>query len=186
MASSDWLIGRDRRAEASERIYAAAAELISREGYDKFSIDALAAKIHCSPATIYRHAGGKTVIREAVVGIFAARVVDVVREDIRTLDGPDRIVTAVVMALRRIRSDPLGPIMMSGLQNGRGGWVTGSPVVEALAQEMIGTSRPNPAAAQWLMRVVLALWCWPVSDPELEYRMVRDFLGPVFADPVQA
>ncbi|MQY27339.1 TetR/AcrR family transcriptional regulator [Nocardia aurantia] len=181
--STDWLIGRNRRAEASERIYTAAAELIARDGYHRFTIDALAAKIHCSPATIYRHAGGKAVIREAVLAMFAARVVDVVRDSIRGLDGRERVVTAVVEALRRIRSDPLGPIMMNGLQNGHSGWLTGSPMVEGLAAEMIGADRPDPAAAQWLVRAVLALWCWPVPDPELEYRMVREFLGPVFARP---
>ncbi|MFE9326588.1 TetR/AcrR family transcriptional regulator [Nocardia sp. NPDC052278] len=181
MVSGDWLIGRDRGAVASERIYAAAAELIARDGYDRFTIDALAAKIHCSPATIYRHAGGKAVIREAVLAMFAARVVDGVRESIRDLDGGDRIVTAVVVALRRIRSDPLGPIMMSGVRDGRGGSLVTSPVVEALAAEMIGAQRSNPAAAQWLVRVVMALWCWPVPDPELEERMVREFLGPVLA-----
>ena len=39
-ATGDWLIGRDRHAEAAERIYAAAAELMSRNGYDGFTIDA--------------------------------------------------------------------------------------------------------------------------------------------------
>ena len=54
MPRHDWLVGRDRRSEAAERIYAAAAELIARRGYDAFTIEALAAQVHCSPATIYR------------------------------------------------------------------------------------------------------------------------------------
>lgn len=59
MAPEDWLVGRNRRDEAADRIYAAAATLLARHGYDAFSIDALAAAVHCSPATIYRHTGAR-------------------------------------------------------------------------------------------------------------------------------
>ena len=54
MARNDWLIGGDRRSEAAERIYAAATDLVSRTGFENFSIEALAAAVHCAPATIYR------------------------------------------------------------------------------------------------------------------------------------
>lgn len=37
MPHEDWLLGRDRHGEAVERIYGAAAELISRVGYDAFT-----------------------------------------------------------------------------------------------------------------------------------------------------
>ena len=43
MARNDWLIGGDRRSEAAERIYAAATDLVSRTGFENFSIEALAA-----------------------------------------------------------------------------------------------------------------------------------------------
>lgn len=43
MARDDWLVGRDRRSAAAERIYASAADLIARRGYDGFTIEALAA-----------------------------------------------------------------------------------------------------------------------------------------------
>ncbi len=182
MSTRDWLIGRDRQAEASDRIYAAAAELIARDGLDAFTIETLAAKIHCSPATIYRHAGGKSAIREAVIRIISARIVELVLESIRTLEGPDRVVTAVVVALQRIRSHPLGPMMIGSIRNGRdGAWVTESAVVERLAEEMIGGPQPDSVAAQWLLRVVLALWCWPMKDPDVEYQMLKNFLGPAFA-----
>ena len=80
MPRHDWLVGRDRRSEAAERIYAAAADLIARRGYEAFTIEALAAQVHCSPATIYRHAGGKAAIRDAVVATQATRIVDSARE----------------------------------------------------------------------------------------------------------
>ena len=113
MAADDWLVGRDRHSEAAERIYAAAADLMSRQGYDAFSIDALAATVHCSPATIYRHTGGKAAIRDAVLGRKPNASSTSVREAITGLTGPERVVTATTVALQRLRTDPLAQIMRS-------------------------------------------------------------------------
>ena len=113
MPREDWLVGRDRRSEACERIYAAAADLITRRGYDGFTIEALAEKVHCSPATIYRHAGGKAAIRDAVIALQAARIVDTTREAIKELTGPERVVTATIVALERLQSDPLAQLVRS-------------------------------------------------------------------------
>lgn len=162
MARDDWLVGRDRRSAAAERIYAAAADLIARRGYDGFTIEALAARVHCSPATIYRHAGGKATIRDAVVGIQAARIVDTTREAIKDLRGPERVVTATIMALERLRSDPLAQLMRSIHAAPVSDWVINSPTVTALAAEMLGPGHDDPLAAQWLIRVFLALWGWPL------------------------
>jgi uncharacterized protein YegP (UPF0339 family) len=177
MPRDDWLVGRDRRGAAAERIYAAAAEIISRRGYEGFTIEALAAKVHCSPATIYRHAGGKTAIRDAVVAIQAARIVDAAREAIKDLTGPERVVTATLAALQRLQSDPLAQLMRSTPVSD---WVTSSPTVTGLAAEMLGhdvRDNPDPLAAQWLIRVFLALWCWPLKDAAAERATVERFLG---------
>lgn len=181
MATDDWLVGRDRHSEAAERIYAAAADLMSRHGYDAFSIDALAATVHCSPATIYRHAGGKAAIRDAVLGRQAERILDSVREAIAELTGPDRIVTATTVALQRLRADPLAKIMRSMVTLPGEEWLTDSPVVNRLATEMVGMTTPDPVAAQWLIRAFLALWYWPIKDADTEDHMVRRFLGPPYA-----
>lgn len=177
MPQNDWLLGRDRRSEAAERIYATAADIISHVGYDGFSIDALAAEVHCSPATIYRHAGGKAAIRDAVVAIQANRIVDAVRDTIKDLTGPDRVVTATILALQRMRSDPLVQLMKSTQLVPGSEWLTTSPVVTAFASEMLGQDNPDPLATQWLIRVFLALWCWPLKDPEAERAIVERFLG---------
>ncbi|OBI91521.1 TetR/AcrR family transcriptional regulator [Mycobacterium sp. 1245805.9] len=177
MRREDWLVGRDRRSEATERIFAAAADLISREGYDGFTIEALAARVHCSPATIYRHAGGKAAIRDAVVAIQAARIVDATREAIKDLKGPDRVVTATIIALQRLRSDPLAQLVQSIHANPVSEWVISSPTVTELAAEMVGPENDDPLAAQWLIRVFLALWCWPVKDPDTERALIQRFLG---------
>lgn len=148
-----------------------------RRGYDGFTIEALAARVHCSPATIYRHAGGKATIRDAVVGIQAARIVDTTREAIKDLRGPERVVTATIMALERLRSDPLAQLMRSIHAAPVSDWVINSPTVTALAAEMLGPGHDDPLAAQWLIRVFLALWGWPLKDPAAERALVHRFLG---------
>ncbi|OBF20663.1 helix-turn-helix domain-containing protein [Mycobacterium sp. ACS4331] len=178
MSRNDWLVGGDRSDAAAERIYAGAADLIARHGYDAFTIDALAAAVHCSPATIYRHTGGKTAIREAVVARQALMVVAEVRTAIEGLTGAERVVTATVVALQRIRSDPLRRIMRT-MQPGSD-WLTTSPMVTALAAEMLGQDSPDPLDTQMLIRVFLALWSWPVKDPAQERALVERLLGPAF------
>ncbi|MDM4139625.1 MULTISPECIES: TetR/AcrR family transcriptional regulator [Mycobacterium] len=177
MPGDDWLVGRDRRGEATERIYTAAADLIARHGYDGFTIEALAARVHCSPATIYRHAGGKATIRDAVIRVQAARIVDTTRKAIKDLTGAERVVTATIMALERLRSDPLAQLMRSIHAAPVSDWVISSPTVTALAAEMLGPGNDDPLAAQWLIRVFLALWGWPLKDAAAERALVERFLG---------
>jgi AcrR family transcriptional regulator len=177
----DWLVGDSRTAAAADRIYAAAADLIGRRGYDAFTIDALAARVHCSPATIYRHAGGKTAIREAVTLRASARVVDATRAAIDGRTGEDRIVTAVEVALRGVRSEKLAQLMGSGFTLRDDRWVTDSPVVTTLAREMLGEQLSDPAAVQWLIRTFLALWHWPADD-STERELVQRFLAPALAE----
>lgn len=182
MAQADWLVGRNRHSEAAERILVAAADLISRRGYDEFSIDELANAVHCSPATIYRHAGGKTAIRDAVTGMHAERILQSVREAIAGLVGSERIVTATTVALKNLRADPLAQLPQLHALPGDS-WLTASPVVTRFATEMVGLTTPDPLAAQWLIRVFLALWQWPLADAAAEEEMVRRFLGPPYASP---
>jgi AcrR family transcriptional regulator len=181
MPPHDWLVGRDRQSEAAERIYAAAAELIARHGYDAFTIEALAAQVHCSPATVYRHAGGKAAIRDAVVAIQATRIVDTARHAIKDLTGADRVVTATIVALQGLEADPLAHLMQSMHETPISNWITDSPAVNGFASEMLGLQSDDPLAAQWLIRVFLALWCWPLKDPDAQLAMLQRFLGPPFS-----
>ncbi|WP_040632485.1 TetR/AcrR family transcriptional regulator [Mycolicibacterium phlei] len=177
---ADWLVGQDRGAEARKRIYTAAAELIARRGWDAFTIEALAEKVHCSPATIYRHAGGKTAIRDAVVAMHAARTVETVREAIDGLTGGERVVTATALALQRVRSDPLMRAIRTASPPVDSDWLPASEAVARFAGEMLGLEEPDPLAEQWLIRVFLALITWPMKDADAEYRMLQRFLGPVY------
>lgn len=122
MPHDDWLVGGDRRTVATERIYDAATDLITREGPDAFDIDTLAARVHCSRATIYRYVGGKAEIRDAVVARAAARIVETVRQTVENLHGPERVVTAITVALKLIRSDPIHWATLCSARSGPTTW----------------------------------------------------------------
>lgn len=180
MPHADWLLGRDRHGEAAERIYGAAAELISRVGYEAFTIEDLAAKVHCSPATVYRRAGGKAAIRDAVVALQATRILRTVRDAIEDLQGPERAVTATIVALQRMRADPLVQLMRSVRLAPGNEWLTSTPSIAVFAAEMLGLEQRDPLAEQWLLHVFLSLWCWPLKDPTAERAMVERYLSSSF------
>ena len=180
MSPSDWLVGRDRHSEAADRIYAAAAELIADVGYEGFSIEALATRVHCSPATIYRHAGGKATIRDAVVKIQATQIVDDLRESIKGLRGSERILTATIVALQHVQSHPLTQLFRSVDMNSSSDWLTNSPAIREFAAEMLGSEVADPLAEQWLIRVFLALWVWPLKDPQVESDLLTKFFAASF------
>jgi AcrR family transcriptional regulator len=177
----DWLVGGDRRTAAAERIYDVATDLITREGPEAFDIETLAARVHCSRATIYRYAGGKAEIRDAVVARSAARIVETVRQTVENLRGPDRVVTAITVALKLIRADPSGQLMFSSIRANDVVWLTGSPLLAGFATELTGVTDRDPQAAQWVVRVVMSLLYWPVADTAIEREIVQRFVAPAFA-----
>jgi AcrR family transcriptional regulator len=177
----DWLVGGDRRTAATERIYDVATDLITREGPEAFDIETLAARVHCSRATIYRYAGGKAEIRDAVVARSAARIVETVRQTVENLRGPDRVVTAITVALKLIRADPSGQLMFSSIRANDVVWLTGSPLLAGFATELTGVTDRDPQAAQWVVRVVMSLLYWPVADTAIEREIVQRFVAPAFA-----
>jgi AcrR family transcriptional regulator len=181
MSRDDWLIGGDRRKAATERIYAAATEMIAREGPDGFDIDTLAKRVHCSRATIYRYAGGKAEIRDEVIARAASRIVESVRHSVQQLSGPERVVTAITVALKLIRTDPLYRVMIRPVRAGDIAWFTSSPLLAGFATELTGLTDGDEYAAQWVVRVVLSMMYWPVGDHEDECALVERFVAPAFA-----
>ena len=102
----------------------------SRDGLYAVDIDTLAARLHCSRATIYRYASGKAQIRDAVLVRLAAGIIDTVRHAVDGLSGPERVVTAITVALEQIRSDPLRRLMLSAGQSNDLDELHSSPVLE--------------------------------------------------------
>ena len=163
MPRDDWLVGGDRRTIAAERIYDAATDLIAREGVDALDIDRLAALVHCSRATVYRYAGGKAEIRDAVLTRAAADVIDASVRPSRTSPVPERVVTAITLALKRIRSDPLSQLMIGSVRGVDAmSWLTASPLLAAFATDLAGlTVRPTGRRNGWFA------WCcrWCTGRP---------------------
>lgn len=180
VARKDWVLGADRNAEARDRIMSTASELVSRNGFEAFTVDALAARLNCSPATIYRQAGGKAAILDRLISLFAQRIIDSIRQAIAGLEGTERVATAIVVALDLMRAEPLGKLIMGGPGPYRdAATLTASPFVARMAKEMIG--RADPLAAQWLIRITFALWYWPVKDENTEHELVLRFAAPSVA-----
>jgi AcrR family transcriptional regulator len=177
----DWVVGGDRRAAAADRIYAAATELFVRDGLDAFDIDALAARVHCSRATIYRYAGGKAQIRDAVLMRMAAGIIDTVRHAVDGLSGPDRVITAITVALEQIRSDPMRRLMMSSTKAPELSDLHSSPVLSTVAAELSGLTDDDPQAALWIVHVVLSLAYLPMGDRQTEDEILRRFVSPAFS-----
>lgn len=181
MSRDDWLVGGDRRKIATERIYDAATDLITREGPDAFDIDTLATRVHCSRATIYRYGGGKAEIRDAVVARAAEQIIETVRQAVENTSGPERVITAITVALKLIRSNPLGQLMFSSVRANDIVSLTASPLLAGFASDLTGLTDRDPQAAMWVVRVVLSLLYWPVGDSRIERQMLERFVAPAFA-----
>jgi AcrR family transcriptional regulator len=182
MPREDWVVGGDRHDAAADRIYRAATDLVVTEGLDAFDIDTLAARLHCSRATVYRYAGGKARIRDAVLMRLAAGVVDAVRTAVEGRSGRDRVITAITVALERIRSDPIRRLMFTAGNAPDLGDLHASPVLAHLAADLTGITDADPEAAQWIVRVVMSLAHWPIADPHVERDLLHRFVAPAFAD----
>lgn len=180
MARQDWVIGGDRGAVAAERIYSAAAQLMLRDGLDALDIDSLAEQVHCSRATIYRYAGGKAHIRDTVLLRIATNITDTVRAEVEGLTGSQRVVRAIVVALQQIRTDPMRRLMMTSSKAPALSDLHSSPVLSALATELTGITDDDPAAALWIVHVVLSMAYLPLGDEQIEAEILHRFISPAF------
>ncbi len=174
----DWLFNEGRRAAAADHLYAAAAELIARDGGDALSVDKLAAVTHCSRATVYRYVGGAKQIREAVLVRSATRIVDQVRHAVHGTSGAQRVITAIEVAVAQIRDDPAGRLFLESAQRSST-WITESAAVTTFATELAGVASDDDQCARWIARVVLSLLFWP--DADSEHTLLTRFVAPAFA-----
>jgi AcrR family transcriptional regulator len=180
LVRDDWVVGGDRRTAAADRIYAAATDLVSRQGFDAVDIDTLASQVHCSRATIYRYAGGKAQIRDAVLVRLSASVIDTVRRAVDGLSGPERVITASTVALEQMRSVPIRRLMLSSSSSPELGELHALPMLAHLAAELTGITDADPQAAQWIVRLVVSLAYWPAGNSRVERQMLKRFVAPAF------
>ncbi|WP_328410036.1 TetR/AcrR family transcriptional regulator [Nocardia sp. NBC_00403] len=176
----DWLAGGDRNALAGERIHAAAAELIARHGMAGLNIDHVATHAGCSRATVYRYVGGKSALREAVLTAATTRIAATIQHSIATLTGPDRVAAAILAALDAVRADPVAVAFLAATTPQEvDTFLAGNPRLADAATTLTATA-DDPAAGQWIVRVVLSLLFWPASDPTTERTLVDRFVSPAF------
>ena len=126
------------------------------------------------------YVGGKAEIRDAVITRAASRIVEAVRRSVEGMSGPQRVVTAITVALRLIRADPLYQLMFSPVRAGDIAWLTESPLLAGFATELTGLTDGDAHAAQWVVRIVLSLLYWPVGDDDAERELVQRFVAPAF------
>lgn len=178
----DWLAG-DRHHNARERIYDAAGALVESRGFDRLSIDVIARNVGCSRATVYRHAGGIEAIRDALLIRATTQVAETVAESVRSLPEDERMVAAILMSLKVVRAHPIFASVGSSTATARlvEQTLIGSPRIPAAAATIAGLPGDDPLAALWMVRVVLGLLYWPVTEIEGgEEAIVRRFVAPLF------
>lgn len=180
----DWLVGGDRRSLAVDRIYDAAAESVAVRGLDRLSVDDIAERVGCSRATVYRYAGGKGAIRDAVLARAIQRIAVSVHESVAELVGVERVVMAIVASLDAIRGDPVSASALSTgapTADSLNSSLTASPRLAGAASELAGLGPNDRVAAEWIVRVVLSLLYWPAGNRDVEMAMVRRFVAPAFS-----
>ncbi|MGW5385191.1 TetR/AcrR family transcriptional regulator [Nocardia sp. NPDC003963] len=176
--SRDWLLGTDRHHSAADHIYGAAADLIARHGFDRLDVDSVARHAHCSRATVYRHTGGRTHLREAVLTRAATRITDRIQGAIGDRTGTDRTCTALTVALSEIRADPVVMAFLTSRHGPRAAVTfAASPALLRVAADLVGLRRDDPLTATWLIRSVLHLLLWP-TDQDTEALLLQRFLLP--------
>ncbi|SDU53103.1 TetR/AcrR family transcriptional regulator [Gordonia westfalica] len=177
---TDWLVGSDRGDAARRRLVSEAAALIAARGLEAFSVDELAVRAHCSRATIYRHAGGRTALIEAVLATTAAPVLESIREEAAGTAGEERARIAIMAAVRALRADRVirqflrPPTLVASTPT-----VLASPTVLAVAAELIGLDPDDTAAARFAIRSVLTMLLWPAGPGE-EAALVDAIVAGVF------
>ncbi|WP_405133202.1 TetR/AcrR family transcriptional regulator [Nocardia sp. NBC_01388] len=172
----DWLAGGVRRSIASERIVGTAAELFLARGFDQVGMDDVAAAAGCSRATLYRHFRGKPALIDAVLARSAVAVAQRVSAAVSRYDGSRRIVEATLASVTAVRSDPALARWFADRSGGSNEVFASSAELGRIATMLTGIT-PDDEAAQWIVRVVLSLLCWPLPDAASERRMVERFVS---------
>ncbi|MBA4022685.1 MAG: TetR family transcriptional regulator [Gordonia sp.] len=171
--SNDWLVGSDRSDAARERLFGIAAKLIAERGVDRFDLNELATRSHCSRATIYRHTGGKRQLVETVFIRTSARITSAVEQAVTGRTGADRARTAIAIALREIRGDRVASQFIQARDVLSGARTAcRSPAIAAIAAELIGLDPGDSNRSSLAVRTFLALLLFPPADSADEANLV--------------
>lgn len=170
-----WL-GDERTRVAAERILDAAAELFVDRGVSGVGMGEIARAAGCSRATLYRYFADRNELHLAFVHREARRVGALVAAEIAdTREPKQRTATAVLAAVRHVREAPtLAAWFRAGDVAMTAELAQASPVIEALGVTVVD----DPAAARWLVRIIVSLLAVPGRDSKDERAMVERFVVP--------
>lgn len=181
----DWL-DEPRRELAAERILDAAARVFAEHGVAATGMGDVAREAGCSRATLYRYFENRHALRIAYVHRESRRIGREVVDAVAGVDDPgQRVVRAVLEALRQVRGDPTLGAWFSAADTGIGTSLAhSSPVIEAMVAAFLGDPADPDVVrrARWLNRVVVSLLAVPGGDEVDEREMLERFVVPVVVD----
>jgi AcrR family transcriptional regulator len=172
---SGWL-AEERTRVGAERILDAAAALFVERGVAGVGMGEIARAAGCSRATLYRYFADRHELHVAFVHREARRVGALVAAEVAdTADPADRVTAAVLSAVRHVREAPtLAAWFRARDVAGTAELAQSSAVIEAIGLTVVD----DPAAARWLVRVVVSLLTVPGRDDADERAMVERFVTP--------
>ncbi|ADG80357.1 Transcriptional regulator, TetR family OS=Tsukamurella paurometabola (strain ATCC 8368 / DSM/ CCUG 35730 / CIP 100753 / JCM 10117 / KCTC 9821 / NBRC 16120/ NCIMB 702349 / NCTC 13040) OX=521096 GN=Tpau_3779 PE=4 SV=1 [Tsukamurella paurometabola] len=188
----NWQAARER--DAADRILASAAELFARDGVAAVGMAELAQAAGCSRATLYRYFPNRQALHAAFIQREARAVAVAVRDRTSGIADPgERLLRALQIAVEEVRGAPPLAAWFAVDEPPAGGIASRSAGIEAVAfgllTEITGADAPEsaPAAARWLVRVVVSLLSHPEPDASAEEELLRRFVIPaVLTDPALA
>ncbi|MGW5311593.1 TetR/AcrR family transcriptional regulator [Nocardia thailandica] len=181
--SGDWLAA-GRADLAAERILDAAAELFAERGVDAVGMGDIAKAAGCSRATLYRYFENRQAVRIAFVHRETRRIVARLGDEVAGIADPaERVIAAMLGAVREVRADPLLIAWFRGDAATAGSISRDSDVIESLAASMFAdTEHSDPERgrlARWLTRVIVSLLTTPGRDATDERLMLEEFVAPL-------
>jgi AcrR family transcriptional regulator len=167
---------------AAERILDAAGRCFARAGVRATSVGDVAREAGCSRPTVYRYFEDRQALRTAFAHREARRLGHAVRHTVAGIEDPaERLVEAVMAALRGVRSDPTLAAWYGAADAATAGALAGSSdVIHSLAAGFVGRmgSEAIDERARWVVRVTVSLLAHPGRDDADERAMLHRFLVP--------
>ncbi|GAB4588880.1 TetR/AcrR family transcriptional regulator [Nocardia sp. IFM 10818] len=182
--SRDWLSD-DRADLAAERILDAAAALFAAHGVTAVGMADIAKAAGCSRATLYRYFENRQAVRLAFVHRETRRIAARVAREVRDIADPgERIVSAMLAAVREVRSEPMLIAWFRPGEAGPAGRISqNSEIIESIAGGLFtsaGLTDPERSRlARWLTRIIVSLLAAPGRGDEDERAMLVEFVAPV-------
>jgi len=185
-------VPRERDQQREEAILRAALELLSEIGYDQLTMDAVAARAHCSKATIYRRWPGKaelvtTAVRRQAVAAHAAPDTGGLRTDLLEAVTAMRIslvnqdAARIIGLMAAMRRDPALAEVVRGQLLASKREVFGAVIARAVTRGDLPATADHELLAEISSAVLLSrlLVTGDPLDPPFEQHLVDAVLMPV-------